>query len=260
MEKSLGVKLDTKMSDDITVGQLINILSFSLRPILIESVSKAVSNAVTSAMSNVYKTVLQNVKLDLAQQTETLNNVKVATQKQSFDMDRLEQYSRKENIRVHGIPEVPGENTSRILVELARDIGVEMSETDISVSHRLPGKARPNGNPGNPPRPRVIIAKFVRRDTKNTIMRNKKKLKELQNTRKEVYIEDDLTPLRSRLIREIKKDTSVKTCWSIDGRIVCIVNERGQEVKKFIDSPADLEPKLGWSKEKVIELGFLLKL
>ena len=62
------------------------------------------------------------------------------TQKTRFDLDRLEQYGRRESIRIHGVEEKSGENTNEIVVELAKDIGVDITEAAILASHRLPGR------------------------------------------------------------------------------------------------------------------------
>ena len=53
-------------------------------------------------------------------------------------------------------------------------------------------------------------------------------------------INDDLTALRSRLVYELKRDAAVKKVWSIDGRIFCVQDENGQEVRKVVESPEDV--------------------
>ena len=126
--------------------------------------------------------------------------------------------------------------------ELAADIGVTLKPEDISVSHRLPGR------PGST---RPFIVKFVRRNTKTTMMKNKRKLRDAN--RKGVYINDDMTPLRAKMARILRHDPSTQSVWSIDGRIFCTILENGSEVKKIVDSPDDLF-KLGWSEEKVNNL------
>ena len=77
---------------------------------------------------------------------------KVALQKHDNRLDEIEQYSRRDNIVVHGLPEQDSECTND---------GVVVTNGDLSTSHRVgrPGNAR-----GGKPRP--IIARFVRRDTR----------------------------------------------------------------------------------------------
>ena len=53
-------------------------------------------------------------------------------------------------------------------------------------------------------KPRPIIAKLVRRDTKTKMMRSKKELRALSGYRN-VFLNDDLTTLRSRLVYELKQ-------------------------------------------------------
>ena len=168
-------------------------------------------------------------------------------QTQHFDLDRQEQYSRKDSVRIYGIPEAEDEReTNDIVVKLAKDIGVNITTADLSVSHRL-------GRRGRGGKPRTIIAKFVRRQCKTDVMRNKKRLRDCQNY-ENVYINDDLTTLRNKLVMEMKKDDNIKQVWTIEGRIFCIQIDQGREVKRVVDSPEDLF-KVGWSEQRVAEMG-----
>ena len=161
---------------------------------------------------------------------EEVESLRARVQTQSFELDRLQQYSRRDNIRVYGVEEKADECTNTIIVKLAHDMGVEIEEQELSVSHRL---GRKTG------KPRPIIAKFVRRDTKTKMMREKKELRGLSGYR-HVFLNDDLTTLRSLLVYELKRDETIKSVWTIDGRIICVQEEGGKDVKTVIDSPDDL--------------------
>lgn len=103
--------------------------------------------------------------------SECLDKIKKQTQLQHFKLDELEQYTRKENICIHGLPETgDNEDTADEVVKLARKAGVTITKNDISVAHRLPGN-RSSG------KPRSIIAKFVRRIIKTDFMRKKSNLR-----------------------------------------------------------------------------------
>ena len=152
-------------------------------------------------------------------------------------------------MRIHGPAETTGEpetadgSTAKV-ISLAANMAMTLKPDDISISHRLPARAGEC---------RPLIVKFVRRSTKVNLMRSKWALRE-KASRRGVYVNDDLTQLRGRLVREMKRDTGVNKVWSIDGRIFCTQYEDGREVKRFVDSPDDLF-KLGWSEEKVVGLG-----
>lgn len=51
--------------------------------------------------------------------------------------DDLEQYTRRDCLEIRGILEITGENTNDIVKNVASNIGVDLEECDISVSHRL---------------------------------------------------------------------------------------------------------------------------
>lgn len=82
---------------------------------------------------------------------------------QRFDLDRLELFSRKENIRIYGI-----------LAELAAYVGITVKPEYISVSHRLSAGLGPKASRRSKP----IIARCVRRDAKSQVTRHKRKLRE----------------------------------------------------------------------------------
>ena len=160
----------------------------------------------------------------------------------------LDQTECRENVRLHGVPETAGENTDDVVIGIAHDMGVDISSNDISASHRLP-KSRTM-------KERPIIVKFVRRNTKTTLMMNKKTLRTIDRYR-HIYINDDLTPLRSRMLRTLQNDDEVKRVWTIDGNFNCVVVENNAEVKKRLETPDDLF-KLGWSQEKMMDSGLFV--
>ena len=78
-------------------------------------------------------------------------------------------FSRRECVEIRGVPEHAGESTNYPVKEVGRALGVEVTDNDISVSHRLPpSKAYKSKKPAGPS---PIIAKFVRRDMKEAFYR-----------------------------------------------------------------------------------------
>ena len=61
-------------------------------------------------------------------------------------VDKLEQYQRKDKLRVNGIPYNEGESTTQLedsIIEIANKIGAKINRGDISITHRL--KPTPQG-------------------------------------------------------------------------------------------------------------------
>ena len=123
-----------------------------------------------------------------------------------------------------------------------------MTEIDISACHRV-------GRPKNGSK--AIIVRFVSRKTRTAIMRSKKQLKHKNPT---IFINDDLTSLRSRLLGYVKHLHIVENAWTIDGRIICrkkLPPGTPQDASRnvVIESPDDLFDKLGVTNIDYTKLG-----
>ena len=124
-----------------------------------------------------------------------------------FEADAIEQYGRRENIRIHGLEEVQGEDPYKTVTDLAESCGVPLKREEISVCHRLPTKE------GVKP----LIVKFVRREKKIDVMYCKKKLKE---QKRRIFLNEDVTPLRARLMSALRKLENVKNVHAVNEKIV----------------------------------------
>lgn len=86
-----------------------------------------------------------------------------------YEHDKMEQYSRRENLRISGWEEEEDESEEVLeakVIEHADTIGVKIEQDDISVVHRL-GRPREGGRP--------VIVRFCHRKKRNEIMQNEKK-------------------------------------------------------------------------------------
>ena len=124
----------------------------------------------------------------------------------------LVQYTRRNSIRIHGMPERGfgrrRENTFQVVSDcLYKDLGLHV-ETDLEVAHRVGVKDQ------NPNGPRSIIVKFVRRSDKLEVMLRRKKLKGTG-----ISVSDDLTTRNVRLIKEARDNERLEAVWSWDGKV-----------------------------------------
>ena len=93
-------------------GAIVVKVIHALQPLLVKTVTTAVSSAVKTTVSSAVKTtstqILQSLKDD---KRDDVSMLKCETQKQKFELDRLEQCSLKDSIRISGIDENDNENT-----------------------------------------------------------------------------------------------------------------------------------------------------
>ena len=59
-------------------------------------------------------------------------------------IDAVEQHGRRQNLEIVGVPGKEGEDTNKIVIEVAKLLQVEITDKHISTSHRLP--VQPNRN------------------------------------------------------------------------------------------------------------------
>ena len=90
--------------DASTIGEIIRQVVAAIQPMI--------ASVVTAAVSASTKQIVAEVKATADSQTTEVRNslgkVKQQVQLQRFDLDRLEQYSRRESVRIYGIPESEG--------------------------------------------------------------------------------------------------------------------------------------------------------
>ena len=114
-----------------------------------------------------------------------------ANEQISTRIDSLEDHSRRNNIRIEGIPEVVNENWEQStdkVVKLLRDNLKLTQKIEIERAHRV--------GPTRQDKPRPIIAKLLRFQDKQLILKNSKQLK---GTR--IFINEDLCDASREKIR-----------------------------------------------------------
>lgn len=190
-----------------------------LLPDIANIITVAVTTAVASAVKEITKEVMRhNNKL---QRTFLTNK---------YDTDKLEEYMRRDNVRLTGIDEDEDEDETILetkVINVAAEIGVELGPRDISIAHRLgkpeTGKVRP------------IIVRLCHRKKKSELM---KKKKELKGKPKKIYINEDLTPLRVSMLKMVKDHSDVESATTVDGKILAWRNGKDRPI--VIHTPDDL--------------------
>ncbi len=82
--------------------------------------------------------------------------------------DELEQYSRRNSLRLAGVRELPDENLDDIVMEVLRVSHPKINMADIDRCHRV-GKKVPGG------RDRRVLVKFISYQDRHTVIRNRRK-------------------------------------------------------------------------------------
>ena len=120
--------------------------------------------------------------LDLDERINTLEDAQNTIEKQANRIVQLEkdlynglQHNRKWNVEIDGIPKEVGDeipNLEEAVVKICGAIGVNVDQKDIEACHRLNTKKEG---------PKNTIVRFASRKTVGEVMKNKGKLKSIEN-------------------------------------------------------------------------------
>lgn len=159
--------------------------------------------------------------IELRKEVETVRDEKNQLKRDSEKMreinegkiNDLEQYGRRNNIRISGLEDSQHETAEQTTAEVINTInrempGVNLKFDDIDIAHRL-GKFDKD-------KQRQIIVKMKSRMTKINIMTRKKALRG-----KHIFINDDLTKLNQAVFKSVrvKNKDHVSSAWTQDGVI-----------------------------------------
>lgn len=157
----------------------------------------------------------------------------------------LEQYTRRNNIRVFGVKEADSETLDQCEKKVIRILHDKMglrhvTPEHIEIAHRTGEKP---DSPADPPRP--IIVKFTSRKTIQQVFQNKKKLFQTP-----FMIVEDLTKENYHLLLSCKDHPRCESAWSLRGKIyVRMQGGRSMQVKSAseldaasLEQPRDFPP------------------
>lgn len=209
MEKTVKRVVEEALQDTAMLQVLANLIKETLISSVVAELKKTIecNNAVISELKAAVNS--RDVKI------QTLEN----------KLDDLEQYQRRQCLRIFGVKEEENEDTDKQAIEVAHKIGVDLQLCDIDRSHRI-------GRRENSDRPRPIIVKFTSYRKRSEVFRSKRRLRSTG-----VVIHEDLTKARYHLLREAITKYGLNNVWTQDGVVIVA---RG-ETKLRLTCWADLE-------------------
>ena len=172
----------------------------------------------------------QNGKLvqsNCALQSE-LNELGRRVQALEYEHDALEQYTRKFNVEIHGVPEYEGENPQDIVMKIGLKMSVDVTTQDIDIVHRLFRNSQAI---------KPIIVRFTLYKKRREFHKGRFHLKETNITEitgiaqgyadGRIFVNKNLTQYRQEVLakaRKMKKANKIFRVWTVDGKNFCPEN------------------------------------
>ncbi|XP_052261760.1 myosin-6-like [Dreissena polymorpha] len=235
--KSINEKLknvitkDSKELKDL-VKEIVIQLKEELFSTFIQRLDKMEGELFDNDIENNKKTKqIDDLRGELQEQKEENERLKKALKNNEYanqlHINELEQYSRRNNIRIEGIEDSEREDyietTEKVINTLNAHIpDLNLSKIDIDISHRI--------GPFQRQKKRPIIVKMVSRMRRHQIMQAAKLLRKKAQP---VYVNDHLTKLNAEVFASVRRKQSdiVKSTWTREGAIFYRdVNEQTHKV------------------------------
>lgn len=190
-------------------------------------------------LSNTYDDVLKGVKeqsteiamLKAKIQEIQAGNAHLDVLKLQQQINSLEQYSRRQNIEIHGLPQTANENLMDKINALAADLKLaHLTDSDIEGLHRLPQK-----------RDRIpaVLVRFASRTTRDQWMAQKSNMRAAKSN---VYFLDNLTAQNKKLLWMMKQrcaEMQYEYAWQDNGKLLARKSDGQRAIR--IECEADLD-------------------
>lgn len=199
-----------------------------------DKIAVSVAKLLIPMMSKSVKLAVDSVTVNKPQFEKAKANIRLV----KYETDKLEQYTRRENIRIHNLAHDPTKGTlTDTVLEMLNEMlchnfengtPPRLEDKDISVCHYAGKKPQIDDS-----KPRQILVRFVSRKSVYLVFKYKKNLGEMAKY-KNIFISDDLTLLRMKLKGIVKSTPGVTKVHSVDGNIHC-----DKDNKHFVISTPD---------------------
>lgn len=172
--------------------------------------------------------------MQMLEMKEEITGLTSLTKEQQEEINNLEQYSRRDSVRIHGLPDNGREETSwdceqKFLKVVNITLGLpDINTHKISALHRV-GRLQQG-------KPRPVIVKFVSRKDKEQVIKARCRLKGSG-----IVISEDLTHLNIQRLNRLKQQEGVVDAWSAaGGRLFAKLRDSSVvEIKSGDTSPID---------------------
>ena len=178
---------------------------------------------------------IENLKKTIEAKDVVITALKEEVKTLNHKVDDLEQYSRRNSVRVTGIPENENEAIGKSVLEMINNrmkVEPPVQAHELDRVHRV-GRLQEHKS-------RAVLVKFATYASRHRVYSERRRLnpkrkidgaaweattdnETTEEDQPRIYLNEDLSKVRSELLflsRKAKRGTKIMDCWSYDGRIV----------------------------------------
>ena len=186
-----------------------------------QQIQESFQTQVSQLMNSIFEGVLTGLHSKIASLEQENSDLKKRVEKLELSADNAEQYSRRNCLRISGVPGSNDEVTDNIVLDLTTATDADIKVEDIDRSHRLGNPKSQESSDVTPTRPCDIIVKFSTYRARQKFYKARALTK--QRNYKGIFINEDLTKNRSLFLYETRrrfKSKKLQGAWSSNGTIL----------------------------------------
>ena len=181
------------------------------------------------------------LKEELAATKKKLNRESEETGRLKEELDNLEQYTRKNSLEIHGVPEDAYSSTEEVVIKVGEILSVPIKPEDIEISHKL--NTRNNKN-------KPITVKFLSHKANSKLHKSRVMLKPVKasdvfpsgsysaavDREPCIFINENLTAYQRKIFKKankMRKDELIQSIWTLDGKVYVKTSLDGAPVRIY---------------------------
>ena len=186
---------------------------------------------------NLKDVIIKNLQVEnerLRKKVNVLEN-KILTLESEYNS--LEQYGRRNNIEITGIPDsVPDQNLEEKVVDILNEVSVNVSPKDIETCHRV-GVSKNSS--------KKTIVRFINRKHAKKALISRKSLRKSSSSNCNVFINENVTVENNEIAflgTKLKRSGDLNKIYTRDGTVHISSPEihRGKALKNYVNDLCDL--------------------
>lgn len=175
-----------------------------------------------STMVSEMKSALKEKDIVIADLGKTVSTLKSENVNLKCQLNDFENYQRKENLRIIGIPESKTEVSKTVVTEFFQKRDFKVKEADIHIAHRVGKK---DGT-----RPRAMIVRLFDRNKRDSVIKERRKLKGSGIT-----IAEDVSAMTMKTLMRVQRSDGIDNAWIWNGKI--FARHRSNPSVSFVVKP-----------------------
>ena len=171
---------------------------------------------------NLKDIIIKNLQIEIERLRKPVSYLNKKVVSLEANNNILEQYGRRNNIEITGIPDSVQDNQlEKKVIEIFDAIGVDAKSVDFEDCHRV-GKSKNNS--------KKVIARFVNRKVVKNAFYKRKQLRTIDKTsivlhNATIFLNENLTPENNKIAyhcRKLKRDGTISKTYTSNGtNIIC---------------------------------------